>query len=274
MQSLKRLVKRHLPALAAVITDRNAARYFERRYGALNREVRRRLYPDESVHVLAGPFAGMRYVEDAGWGSMGPKWIGCYESELNAPIEQLVAAAPAQLIDLGSAEGYYAVGLARRLPRTLVQAFDLSPRARRSLCRMIRLNRCDNVVVRGLCDPKTLGLLLASGKSSAVVCDIEGGELELLDPARTHALTDCLILVECHRVGDLSPADVAKNLAARFAASHEVETIHARDRRANHVLAYSPRLAGCPAAWLETVADEGRVEDQQWLWMRPRLAKK
>ena len=48
-------------------------------------------------------------------------------------IEDIVTKAYALIIDVGSAEGYYAVGLARRLPKARVLARDANPKAQ-ALC--------------------------------------------------------------------------------------------------------------------------------------------
>ena len=75
--------------------------------------------------VAAGPFAGMRYVRGAVGSVLPPKLLGLYERELHTAIARIVAAAPDEVVDAGAAEGYYAVGLARALPRCRVTAFEI-----------------------------------------------------------------------------------------------------------------------------------------------------
>ena len=61
---------------------------------------------------MGGPFKGMRYHGDAMGGAVAPKIKGVYESEL-APFFVKRSAIPFQhIIDVGAAEGYYAVGCA------------------------------------------------------------------------------------------------------------------------------------------------------------------
>lgn len=50
------------------------------------------------------------------WAWSVPNLVGSYESELHLQIEQLILERPQVVIDVGCAEGYYAVGLAQRLP--------------------------------------------------------------------------------------------------------------------------------------------------------------
>jgi hypothetical protein len=41
---------------------------------------------------------------------------GCYEHELHGEIEQLVTRGFDAVLNIGCGEGYYAIGLARRMP--------------------------------------------------------------------------------------------------------------------------------------------------------------
>ncbi|WP_299504968.1 hypothetical protein [Cypionkella sp.] len=65
--------------------------------------------------VLSGPFRGMDYPVRASEGSRAARLMGSYESSLAPVIEEIVTKAYPVIIDVGSAEGYYAVGLARRV---------------------------------------------------------------------------------------------------------------------------------------------------------------
>ena len=74
--------------------------------------------------VAAGPFAGMSYPVQASEGGRAPRLLGAYEASLHPVIETVIARAYRQVLDIGCAEGYYAVGLARRIPDTIVHARD------------------------------------------------------------------------------------------------------------------------------------------------------
>src|SRR2546425_613282 len=67
--------------------------------------------------VLFGPFAGMRLVAET---AFLPELLGIWEQELHPVIEGLIAADPDLVVNVGGANGYYAVGLARRIPRAAV----------------------------------------------------------------------------------------------------------------------------------------------------------
>lgn len=269
MRSLFDTLKRHLPIAAGFWTDLRAARYFRRRYGPLNREARQRLFGDGPATVLGGPFHGLRYIVDHGWGSLAPKWLGTYESELTPIVHDLLRERPAVIADVGAAEGYYAAGFAAALPGTPVHAFDISLRARRALRRMRRLNQCPNLHVRGRCRPADLQRLFAAQPSGFLLCDIEGGELALLDPRPAPVLERVPMLIECHRVGDLAPAAVADRLAERFSRSHRATRIPTAARDPLVDAAGLPPSLQADAAWLRVAMDEGRGEPQCWLWLQP-----
>ena len=72
--------------------------------------------------VAAGPFAGMRYAGLPSGSTAGPKLLGSYESEIAAWIEGLCGARLDTIVDVGCAEGYYAVGMAMRCPAARVLA--------------------------------------------------------------------------------------------------------------------------------------------------------
>ena len=74
--------------------------------------------------VQTGLFRGMTCIADADEGCLVPKLLGCYEEELSASLEELIARGYDRVIDVGCASGYYVVGLAMRMPRAEVFGFD------------------------------------------------------------------------------------------------------------------------------------------------------
>src|SRR5437016_6027102 len=74
--------------------------------------------------VIAGPFAGMKYIGSSVASAHIPKLLGTYEREIAGIVEEICWRKPAVLIDVGAAEGYYAVGFAMRLPDSRIIAFE------------------------------------------------------------------------------------------------------------------------------------------------------
>jgi hypothetical protein len=78
-------------------------------------ELARRFVDNQGTTVLHGPFAGLMYPRDlllAQADAPIAKLLGTYEQELHPVFEEVIAKQPRTIIDIGAAEGYYAVGLA------------------------------------------------------------------------------------------------------------------------------------------------------------------
>ena len=212
--------------------------------------------------VQTGPFQGMVLPDITSWGDgdRAPKLLGTYEADLFPAIADLVARAPQQVINVGCAEGYYAVGLARLLPTAAILAFDIDIAAQR-LCATAAALNGNNVQVSGLCTPATLNGLLNSTIPTLIVMDCEGGEAELLDPIAVPGLANADILVESH---DCITPGLKEDLAARFAPTHTVELIRQGPRNP-HALNLFPGLTERDR-WL--MVDENRPEPMYWLVCR------
>src|SRR6266516_211879 len=104
--------------------------------------------------VLGGPFEGMRLVPGFEERIASPilKLLGSYEQQLHRPIEVAIEIQPKTIANVGSADGYYATGLALRLPGAIVHAYDLAPTAREMTGETARINDvAERVHVHGRC---------------------------------------------------------------------------------------------------------------------------
>jgi hypothetical protein len=228
---IKRLVERAPGPLPLTALD--ALRYV--RYPQVRRAVRvekrilRKLGGPN--RVLQGPFAGMRTMTRAYCSAMLPKILGTYEREIAAAIETICRAGCDCIVDIGAAEGYYAVGLALRNPAGHVVAFELASGARHDLQRLAHRNGVSGrITLLGECTCEALALALEGSRHPAVICDCEGAEDRLLDPDRVAALRQALILVETH---EGMFAGINERLRARFAPTHWIEAIASQARRAS-----------------------------------------
>jgi hypothetical protein len=210
----QRLARRVLgPAHPAALRRwrRLQAAHRARRLAALTR----RFVAWHGLTVSGGPFAGLTY-PDATATSLIPKLLGVYERELHGAIERAIGAGPRLIVNVGAADGYYAVGLARRCPTAAVRAFEADPRARELLARVAELNRAA-LEIGGGAAVEDLRRLPEDG--ALVVIDCEGCEAALLDPALP-LLRTATIVAELHDFAIDGDA-----VAARFAASHDVQVV-------------------------------------------------
>ena len=211
--------------------------------------------------VISGPFAGMRLLPEASWrdGDLPPKILGCYEAELHPAVEKAVARNPKVIINVGCAEGYYAVGMARLLPQGRIYAFDINPQAQDICKRAAIANQVgERVMVTGKCDVEALRPVIKQTGRCLLVVDCEGAELELLDQARLPEISRCDMIVECHDC--LNPL-ITQILKQRFSASHDIENISEGPRDPNQFA--SLRLWESLDRWL--AIDEGRPSAMNWL---------
>jgi ribosomal protein L11 methylase PrmA len=104
-----------------------------------------------------------------------------------------------RIIDIGAAEGYYAVGMALRTG-SKVDAYEAAPVARR-ICRSIaKLNALtDQVRVHSYCSQKDL--LKLDGLRCFVLSDCEGFEVSLFSEDVIRALACSDLIVELHDQG-------------------------------------------------------------------------
>ena len=212
--------------------------------------------------VASGPFCGMAFVERGTHGSLAPKLLGTYEHELWPVIDAIISGGYQAVIDIGPAEGYYAVGLAMRMPQAQIYAFDSDVHARAVCSDVAKLN--------GVATRVTIGEMFLpsdfakySDRKTAVICDIEGNEEELLDLERAPALALIDVLVECH---DAMRPGLSQRIAERFAATHDIEQI-ARSHTPPTMPAtvvFEDDLDALLAIW------EWRMGPTPWLWMRAR----
>jgi len=215
--------------------------------------------------VLAGPFAGMRYGRHA-WGSqLLPKIAGTYELELHDVIERLICTGVKLVVDVGAAEGYYAVGLARRLPTAAIVTYDISPASRHLLRAIAILNSVlDRIDIRTRCDPQVLNRTLRAAPHALVICDCEGYEDILIDPDAAPELAGATILVELH---DLIVPGLSERIAARLCRTHTLEVFPVRER----MLADIPTACRLRDADALEAMNEYRGEPRQsWFLATPR----
>jgi hypothetical protein len=210
--------------------------------------------------ITHGPFTGMSYATPASEGSFPARLLGVYEASLAPVIEEIIARAYPLVIDVGCAEGYYAVGLARRMPGSTIWARDASDKAQ-VLCRDLARQNEVEVHVGGLLTHPDLAI--CADQPTVIICDIEGAEGTLLDPIAAPALTRADILVEVHE--GMAPGLMA-SLTGRFDATHAITPI---GRKLDDT--------GLPD-WTEGWSDmdrllalwEWRSGPTPWLWMQAK----
>jgi hypothetical protein len=206
------------------------ARRFERGLRARKgmTDLARRLVAEGDPCVQAGPFAGMAYPRDRiqDIDAAVAKLLGTYEQEIAWVFQRAVERQVRTFIDIGCADGYYAAGIAHASPTTTTFAYDLAPSARDLCAQTAAASGVEDRVRIG--KQFTVGALAAlPAERALVLCDIEGGEVELLDSGAAAALRSSLVVVEVHE--DERPG-AGERLTQAFAGTHDAVTVRQQPR--------------------------------------------
>jgi hypothetical protein len=225
--------------------------------------VARRVADELGLTVRSGPFAGLRYVEAAVVAPhladcLPAKLLGSYERELHPAVERLIGAGFSTIVNVGAAEGYYALGLAIRAPQARVQAFE-TDEGRRDLCReLARVNGVeDRVEIAGECEPNRLVEL---GDDCLLVVDCEGCEVDLLRP--DGGLARSTLIVELH---DFVDPRSTGSVSEAFRRTHAIELVHSEPRHSGEF----PELDFLGWKNREIAISEARSHPTAWAILTP-----
>jgi len=179
------------------------------------------LLQQQGTVVMQGPLQGLDFLPQSAEGCHIAKLLGCYEQPLLPFIEAAISTNYPTILNIGCAEGYYAVGMARRMPHTQVLAFDLNPKAQQVCTELAAKNGVsDRVQVGALFQVSDFAAY--QGQRVLVLCDIEGAEKDLLNPKAAPALSAMDLIVESHEC--LLPG-ITQALIDRFKATHDITLV-------------------------------------------------
>lgn len=173
--------------------------------------------------VLYGPFKGMRYAQSKSFGSsLMPKLLGSYEAILHPTIYDFLQTRYKRIINIGCGEGYYAVGLAIIFKDINVEAYDIHSQATELTNANAEINGVQNLV-----NIKNTSFDFNNQKKLfeerlLIVCDIEGGELNLFDTENIKNLLKSDLIIELH---DFVDNKIKPHIVQIFSATHAIEIV-------------------------------------------------
>jgi hypothetical protein len=251
--NLHSTIRQQLAGQLALATDDQASLNSALRLLAKWRSVliQNTLLQHQGTRVLQGPLVGMDFLQQSAEGCHIAKLLGTYEMPLQPFIERAIGIPYATLLNIGCAEGYYAVGMALRMPATQVLAFDVDPNAREVCTALAQKNQvAQRVTVGGLFAHEHFAAF--ANQRVLLMCDIEGAERELLDPALAPALAGMDIIVESHEC--LVPGITAL-LIERFTPTHTITLVKDDGQR---------QLASAPAWFLNLAHLDQLLATWEW----------
>ncbi len=218
--------------------------------------------------VQSGPFKGMILPDEHSWGSgdVVPKLLGTYEQELHMSLELAIARKPEVVFNVGAAEGYYAVGLARRLPEATVFAFDTDCNSHSVCLDAFAINLAR---IRGGVGGEFRRSLVTDWKplyNSMMVMDVEGAELEILSEEMVAALKHCDLIVECH---DFITPGISSTLIGRLKPTHDIGIV-SEGPRDPHKISLLQKMCTLDK---NLALSENRPSTMSWLiaWAKERV---
>jgi len=189
--------------------------------------------------------------------TMLPKLAGNYEAELEPVFKKIFQKTFDSIINIGSDDGYYAVGLARRYPMAEIQALEISASALSFSLELARANRVNLNKFHGSTKVTSKIINRLIKRKTLIISDCEGCELELLNPALAPQLKTCEMLVEVH---DAIIEGITKMLKTRFESTHKITKIYQKAPNINK-LNFIDRMTN----------NEMRAAEISWLYFEPKI---
>ena len=157
--------------------------------------------------VQEGPFKGMIISEDQFWGpgDKASKILGLYEKEIQDLINQIQEKNNfPTFIDIGGADGFFAVGSVKNNLFKNCEVFEISKRGRQSIEESaIKNNVADLISIKSEANEKTLSSI-ENINNSVILCDIEGGEYDLFSENLIKNMHPSNVIIEIHKNPDIS----------------------------------------------------------------------
>jgi len=228
--------------------------------------IARELFP--GLTVAHGPFQGLKHSGARSVASAFlPKLLGSYESELHPVLEGMLLNDYSTIVDIGCAEGYYAVGLGLRFPRARVYAFDTDPEACEMCAEMAKLNGLgDRISIAGFCDEAALKSI-PLGNRALIISDCEGYEGRLFGPELAVFLANHDLIVEAH---DFIDINISVHLRRVFERTHQIQSIKSLDDiEKAHTYRYA-ELEKYSLGDRRQILAERRPAIMEWLVMTPK----
>jgi ribosomal protein L11 methylase PrmA len=213
--------------------------------------------------VLAGIFKGLQYpgFESSGSGLV-TKLLGSYEDELHPFIQQLSSNNYSEIIDIGCAEGYYAIGLAKMFPKATINAFDIDKEALDRCRKMGELNGVQfRMILKDRCDKNVLRNMLIRERGF-ILCDCEGHESDLFDEEIAAGLKNCDLIIELH---DHIVPNIKMKIERAFRNTHHINYVVSRLKSINDY----PLMQKLPAEYQQDRYLIDRDRRMEWACITP-----
>ena len=224
--------------------------------------------------VQYGPFKGLQLAGSLKWNpqSKASMLLGLYEKEICDLLLKESCLGKKILVDLGAADGFYAVGSLRARLFEYAFCFESSEKGRSALQRNALINGVEKrMKVFGEASVDWhLNLPKDQLKDMVIIFDIEGAEFELLTPSVLATLKESTLIVELHHeFVDRGGAKLAKLIedAKEFFVPTFIRTTSRDLSQITEIESFSDI-----DRWL--LCSEGRPRDAIWVLLKSRIVSR
>jgi len=213
--------------------------------------------------VQAGVFSGMQLPVEAVCSQKCPKIIGSYEYELQPVLKKLIDNNYDTIINIGCAEGYYAVGFSLQCRKAVIIAVDPLSESRDKLSIVAGKNGVsERIIYKKWVSSNRLNKWICN--KTLIIMDCEGSEIGLLNPLNCKKLYKADILVEIHNFS--AHPEIGSIINKRFSKTHNLTEIHQSKRNPSNFSA----LNYITNSKSKELMDEKRPNSIYWLYMENR----
>lgn len=224
--------------------------------------------------VQYGPFKGLQLVDNLKWNpqSKASMLLGLYEKEICDLLRQESDLGKKILVDLGAADGFYAVGSLHARLFEYAFCFESSEKGRSALQRNALINGVEKKVkVFGEASIDWhLNLPKDQLNDMVIIFDIEGAEFELLTPSVLATLKESTLIVELHHeFFDRGSAKLDKLIedSRKFFVPSFIRTTSRDLSQITEIESFSDI-----DRWL--LCSEGRPRDAIWVLLKSRIVSR
>lgn len=229
------------------------------------------LYQEFNGIVRYGPFSGMHISDDSWWAvrDFGAMLLGIYEKEVLDHLSNM-PETHSVFIDIGAADGYYAMGLLRSGRYCKAICYEASEKGRLAIAKNAAMNQvADKVEIHGAADNSFCLELLGTSidlSTCVLLCDIEGGEFEIFRSEVLSSFQGSYLIIETHDRFFENGDELMSRLIGEASQYFKVSVLRTGSRdfspyRETWHLTDTDR-------WL--IASEGRSYMMSWLLLSPK----
>lgn len=220
--------------------------------------------------VQYGIFKNLKFCNESWWGKSDliSIYFGFYELQVLEKIDQYRGSKYRFFVDIGAANGYYAIGVLVSNIFSKSYAFEISEHGRRVIKKNAELNGVSsNIEIHSAGTIESiLNFDVTFLKEALFLIDIEGGEFELLNEDVLFHLQNSVLIIELHEWlidnGDSKIVDL-KNMAQKYFRISELTT---GPRNPHHFKELN--ILSDDEKWL--ICSEKREKNMTWLVLEPK----